>query len=53
MITPVRVMLTNSDQLSHRILLSPFLRTFIVLDHVSFVEPSDLRDQGVVRVGVT
>ena len=46
-------MLTNSDQLSHRILLRPLLRTFIVLAQVSFVEPSDLRDQRVVRVGVT
>ena len=53
MITPVRVMLTNSDQLSHRILLSPFLGTFIVLSQVSFVQSGDLRDQGVVRVGVT
>ena len=42
-----------SDQLSHGILLSPLLRTVIILGHVCLVEPRDLRDEGIVRVGVT
>ena len=38
---------------SHCILFGPLLGTVIVFGHVRLVEPRDLRDEGVVRVGVT
>ena len=42
-----------SDQLSHGILLRPLLGAVVVLGLVCLVEPRDLRDERVVRVGVT